>query len=754
MPRAARKQTGVNDFTGGLNLGPPQEIAVNEVAFARDVVFSSRGGVASRPGFRPFSGEQLGGDNDVVQVLTHIHYRQADSTFQLFGNQVGSGEMHWTEGGLWFPTGIDPGVTITGTETTSRTIVGVNAAQYLDRSYFVKTDAVASVMWDGYTATTLGTGWNNDLADVTVQNMPVSYLIAVKGDFTFVAHTIESSTNQRNRLRWSHPGFPTAWREEDFVDLPAPITAIVPFRDFLAIFTNENIYGLYGASTETFQIQEISATSGTPFHWCVTQSQSTLYWWDWDSGVMAMGAGAPRPVMGGIKPFFDRGGFIADRYDTRDAVYPPPNLLWGEGKLYVKTGGPLNPTTHPQGLGTIFVYDPSIGREGVWTTYSGGTSSNGLALYPRATKNDLVVAGDFAHPMVLNDYSQVLDRNFLYDASDKIAPNSVVRTAPFEGETNATKKRWSRPRVAIRSSSSRQVIQFGYLKNYFEGDVSTFHEIDLDFTSLAADPLAVYSGDAWTDEFPSIDTVRWNASSASVTAAGTLNLEVTAAGATQTLTTDWTAYNMTDSRVRAQLVTAPTGTATTSLLIFAGNRNARWRISGSGAMTAGWRDEAAVTTTVYTTTFNAAVNDWVRIREDSGQLVFEYSADGVTWTVAHTMDWPWDDRTPEDGWTFQIESTVPGAGTQTHQWDNFEFAPEGGAIYDSDDYAELADNLGVGLPDNNIRFETLPSAGAGNVFQIEFKWKTTNGAALSYRHTNGAWGIDSIVLPYREKGLR
>ncbi len=759
MVASKLRVTYAQEFTGGLNLGPPQELAQNEVAIARDVVFSARGGVQARPGFIPFSGSALDGPSNTTKIMTNVHFRKTDSLYQVFGIKLSDSTMWWSNGDRWYPctngNATDAAAIVSGDIIgffTDGTPVGPNGVQFQDNTYFVRITGANTYVWNGYVGQFYGTSYVDDLANPVGLNFPKSEVVTAKGQFVFAACIAEPADNltHRNRIRWCHPGKPNAWRSTDFIDIDAGvIKAMIPFRDYLAIFTDDAIYGLYGEDTDSFTLQTISTDTGTPFHFCVTASPSTLYWWDWDQGVMAMDAGAPYNIFSKVKPFLDRRGFAQP-----GTIYQaPPNLIWGEGKLYCHFSF-LNQNAYPASkLGNLWVYDPRVSKMGAWTTYSGTsiTLARGSCVFPRLYQSDLVIFGGRPCEVIVNDQSQVLDRNYVYDSTDYLVPNALIRTAPFEGPSNVTKKRWRRPRVTIRSGSSNQVIQFGYLRNYDEGEIFPTNEIALNFNSLAGTLSAVWSS-GFSDDFPSNNTTLWSGFTANVLATGgVLSITTTTVSGTRALTSILGTYSMIDSAVQIKTVTQPAN-ASQQFLVFNGNEFFRFNIRvAANQLDLDWRNAAAVVSTT-TVTFNNVSMAWLRIREQDGIVYWETSPDAITWTIQRQLADPIS-AAHIGAMSIQISQGQSTSGTPTGTWDNFSYFPMASDTkWDEDDrWAFDLDVTTSDMPDNFMFFETLPSGGAANALQLEIKSKT---GQLSSAYTNDLWGLDSLVLPFREKGVR
>jgi hypothetical protein len=357
--------------------------------------------------------------------------------------------------------------------------------------------------------------------------------------------------------------------------------------------------------------------------------------------------------------------------------------------------------------------------------------------------------------MIVNDQTMRLDRDHTYSSTDKRPPIVRWRSAPFAGDTNVTRKRWRRPRLTIRSASAHQAIQFGYLRNYSEAEVGTLRERDLNFLSQidfdAGSGLWVI--DAWTDLFAAEDTARWNGWSATVhVVANALNLDVTTVSGNKVLTTD-VAYDFRTARVEVNAAQMVANT-TTSFLVFNGNTNLRFT-STTSTVTISWRNEAAATTVLGTFAYGAA-KDWWAIECDGSVIYWQSSPDGVTWTTEQSIAIPSDiTMAMLAAMTVELRCEQTSLGTGTAIFDTFRFEPSTDSnffVWDTSIWA--VDLNGNEPPDNFVAFETLPSAGAGNVFQMEFRSVDPPASGVDVDSTNAPWGIDSIVLPFREKGVR
>lgn len=756
------------DFTGGLSLAPAQELAPNEVAFARDVDFSQRGGFTARGGFRPFSASKLQAST-FIAVFGNVHLRD-DGVTQLFGLGVGTSGVYWSSGGQWFTTGMFGSQIITwnaGSTTAPQSWRGPSGTQFGSNSYFVGLSdsggASWSFQWNGYTALALGASWDNNINAPSGTNMPRANVVAAKGAFVFIGNTREDDgLYHGNRLRWCHPGRPTSWRLQDFIDFPATITALVPYRDFLAVFTNEGLYGLFGEDTDSFSQQPIDTTTGTPFVWSVASAPGQMYWWDWDQGVMQM-TGQTRPVsiFDKLKPGLQSGLFGSQVDIGNKAVPPvPPNLVWNNGKLYVFFSS--SDGLDEQQFGLTFVYDPRVGKGGCWTTYDMAhpagqvqvfsAAAAGAVAYPRPSGIDWIVSSGYEYPYVLNDPAITLDTNLSGNAfTDQIPPRAAVKTAPFAGDTNVTKKRWRRPRLALRTSSSMQGFRFGYLKNYEEVSSPRLNSVLMDSTATLGANSGLWCESEKTDAFGSNDTTFWSGFTANVLTTGG-QLSETSSGGTFVALQSIAEYDLTDMAISVQTTQQPAGAGAIQWL-YANNGSDLFYIEY--AATGGFLNLGYTLGGVNSNlsiTFNGGTMAYWRIREKDGTIFWETSPDGTTWTTRRSENNPGIDLH-----SVGIKlALTPATASTTAKFDNFALTftstTEVDRLWDQALWAYDADS-GADAPDDYITFVTLPSAGAGNAFQLYFTYKGNTGTVHA-DNTNDLWGVDSIVLPYREKGIR
>jgi hypothetical protein len=163
-------------------------------------------------------------------------------------------------------------------------------------------------------------------------------------------------------------------------------------------------------------------------------------------------------------------------------------------------------------------------------------------------------------------------------------------------------------------------------------------------TAIATTVSGSASFSTLADDFNSgsINSTTWtNGSPSQISVvAGQLQVAtVTAAQENQLYTNSF--YDLTSSYVSMQLVSAG-NTALTSLDMYpvllqdSGGTNQLYWYQNNGFLAA-YQNVAGTSTQVFLVSYNSTNQQWLRIREAAGTTYWEYSADGSTWTVAHSV---------------------------------------------------------------------------------------------------------------------
>ena len=804
----------LDDFTWGLDFGPVQQIPANGVAVARDVDFSARGGFTQRCGIVPYDYATPHVGESIYVLGTHN--RVDDGLQQVLAITTTTGEIWWTGGGGWFtaaPSGKGNWPVVAQAVTGIRFRDGIFAstmAQFDDRSY-IQNGAIVARRWNGYVSVALGNTFVDNFAAPTGGNMPVARLIAAHREYLFVAYTDEHfgtyTDLKPRRIRWSHPGQPEDWRTQDFIDIPnGTIRALLPFQDFLMVFTDDEIYGLYGSSADDFSLQRMSGDTGTAWARSVTRGPGRAYWWDWDNGVMCYDGRKIISVFDKLAPALQNGQFSWGA--IQNGLDDIPELCWSDGRLYVAKQ--VVPTDH----GKTLVFDPTVGKNGSWTTYDwGGYSSEfgsggvvaGMTTIPRPSNFDLMVVGLGTRCYITND--GVFDLDYFGGANPTIptAPRMLLRTAPMEGSTNATKKRFRRPRMAVRSGST-QSFAYRWVRDY--DPTAAGNKDAADYITVILDNVTNRTTDyaVWNGVDPALGVGHLAPSVLPVTPTVLVTANATAATVTSgafTVAVDdivlvtYAAYDNAGTTMTATMTEGLPGTVLFSRFesvfvnggksaVFGGfitkcpsagagatvqidipgaddiaivvyklnNAQARFlpvygtgnevpAAGGVGTLVTG--DPSYITTNdqnfimvvlAELTNSDIDLNTFTTDIEDNNANNILGLGHRVAIAAQVSCGWTYVSGTNTWGCAFGV--IVPGQ------------APGSDGVWNTDKWA------GNGVQEF-VQFETEPSAGAGHVVQLEIRNTFAGDVAVRANGTvgiNDSFGMDSTILPYREKGLR
>lgn len=419
-----------NDFTGGLNLRTQrQDLALNESPDCLDIDFNSRGGIASRRGYR-----NVTQDTNMGTTLT----AGFPSSGYLVGTFSAGTEVLWgvsSAGRLWTWDGAT--ATHVATAITSNTTSEfVHGAIYKDKLYFANAYNGGTTLimryWNGTAFTTLTNTPNNNYTAPTGGNAPLARLACDHGGYMWWADTVESGTRFRSRLRWSHPLQPEDFAAADYFDIEADdqtdqITALYQFRGQLFVFKKRSVYAIYGSSRDDFIPEKISATAGAWSQEGVTASQSHLYWWSPDGDVWSYDGREVVSVGNKISLLADNGTIIPGA-DHR--------LCWAENRLWVSflTAANTNRLT--------YVMDPRIGG-GAWTKYSVPITS--MVWWRRNSGVNGIMIRVLGYNGVadFNIPTQEVDR----PVSTDIPIQAYYISSWFFGRDTALTKRWKRMHI-------------------------------------------------------------------------------------------------------------------------------------------------------------------------------------------------------------------------------------------------------------------------------------------------------------------
>ena len=441
--RISTKRTqlyNLRDFTGGLNLQADTfRLRENESPDMMNVDVDRRGGFQVRRGVAPYTTSTLIGDPSTLWVYN-------DEGTERIMAQV-TNKVYTSTGSTWSEVGTN--LAVSGGNVCPVVVNGYN--------YWVRGNN-AVVRFDGSTATTMTANFN-DTTTPTSGNVPRAEHMAVHAGFMWVANTWESGTNYKNRIRWSWANVSNNsvenWRSDEYIDIDEgkdgdQITAIIPFGDQLVVFKRDSVYAVFGYSTDSFQVVNISNTHGAVSHEAALATPSGLYFFDHSVGLCRYNGKSVEWVFESIWPAL------------RDASIPPGSvddvhIGWVEKRLWVAVPWAEKPALT---RGTTFVHDPNLGPKGAWTQYD-------LPCGPFAKTHysDLYLSAIEGTSAVfkLDVQNQYFDN--LNDGEQTLI-NAYYRTKWIDLDQPAVKKRWRRAEAVLQ------------VENGYELPVVTYRDYD------------------------------------------------------------------------------------------------------------------------------------------------------------------------------------------------------------------------------------------------------------------------------------
>ena len=411
----------VVDFTGGLNLATDAfKLAPNESPEMMNIDVDRRGGFQVRRGVAPYTTSTL--TADPKNIWSYI-----SGATKYIVAQVGT-DLKASTGGAWSNIGTSSG---SATETC-------RAATFNFKNYVVRGDA-SVVKWDGSTATTMTSTFNDDILAPTSGNVPRAKLITAHSGYMWVANTIESGTAHTCRVRWSHPNNPENWRTDDYIDIDIgkdgdQITALMPVGDHLLVCKRDSLYAIYGYDFNTFSVVNISNTIGCVSQEACANTQMGVAVFDHNLGVhMYGGKNSVQWEFSQIYPALRDNQIPQDQVDN-------VQMGWLNGRLWVGTPWFESSTVR----GTTFVWSPMAKQGGSWTRYD-------------------LPTGPFLSGHMLNEYCcAILGTNRVmaidqeewgddFGSGTLSVINAFYRTKWFDAGQASMKKRWRRMEAVMQA---------------------------------------------------------------------------------------------------------------------------------------------------------------------------------------------------------------------------------------------------------------------------------------------------------------
>lgn len=478
MARRNLKIEFFNDFTGGLNNSDSrQNLLPNETPDCQDVVFSNRGGFRTRNGYK--------------SILT-----QAALDDGYIGGQFSAGtDVLWgitNAGGLWTWNG----ATYTAVSTTNPVDAGtvVRSAVWGDKLYFanwVSSGTFYMRYWNGSAFTALTNTANDNYTAPTGGNAPLARLIANHSGHMWWADTTESSVRYRSRLRFSHPLQPEDFAADDYFDIEPSdqsdrITALYSFQDTLLVFKRRAVFAVYGYDRESFVVEKLSGVAGVSCQDVIAANAGVVYWWSIDGNVYAFNGRGIVPIGDRIRGIVDDGVVVVGCLTNR--------LFWADNQLWVS----LNKTDNTR---VMFVYDPSVGRNGAWTRYSFAPTS-GFWWKPSAAATQIVFT--LENQGYLFEYGDLAQEFDEIGTTDQVIP-AYYKMAWYSALDTGLKKRWARPTVTAASNGSGILVT-----DVFHDFEESLPERTLSVQLAALQYGGMVWGDDWGDDWSGTGQVAYS----------------------------------------------------------------------------------------------------------------------------------------------------------------------------------------------------------------------------------------------------
>jgi hypothetical protein len=466
-------------FTGGLNLRRSQfQLEPSESPDLLNVDVDPRGGFVTRRGWRRWN------DTDIVDVSDpQIDFipRNAFSHVRTGGQIIYvtyNNNLYRSDQSRVFSQ------VLTGTCMADPHLA--DFAVWGDQFYVVQGYTNAPVRFEANLGMTQLTTTPFSEVDAPISNvMPAAQHIRGHAGYMFVGNTFEGGANHPNRIRWSHPNRPDAWRQDDFLDIEiggGKITGMLSFRDHLLIFKNNSLWALYGYDDSSWQLIKVSAWIGAPTPTAITASETAVYFYSANDigGIYGYTGEAPTYLSEALQPAFEeitafdnvfvswagRRLWVSVPWIKQTVLERLPVGTSPARSLLTRTSG--QSTLWPQ---TLFVADPDVGK-GAWTMY---LSVYG-AVAPVIDGSDvdasfplgMMWSGSMAIAITLDAIEEGYDD--LLNTVDHEDFDSFYRTPWMNMNQPDTKKSWKRPRlICPRVPRSTSVI------------IETYHDYDETF---------------------------------------------------------------------------------------------------------------------------------------------------------------------------------------------------------------------------------------------------------------------------------
>lgn len=465
---ASLKLLRQDDFTGGLNLRADQfQLQPNESPDMLNVEIDPRGGVFSRGAMRRINSTDVAGTWNPEKMIPF--YGTTSYVMLTTGKSgVNNGDVFYSTGGNF-----------TSLSLSVSYEFGAGMAPWGNKLYITRGHGTTSSVWapPGSATGLTGSGptWQNSYASPGAGGFfPRANHCITHAGKVFVAHTVENSVEYPNRVRWSHPNFPEAWAESDYIDINMGgqgILGLAVVAGHLVVMKENAVFAIFGYDSETFQVIELSRSVGPSSPHAFTQTEYGVYFFSHPEGLMFYNGDTLRNVFEPLQPMFDLNNLNVPLVDE---VY----VSYINRRIWVSV--PYSKESLPAYPSSSFVYDPTIGRSGAWTRFSTADGRGPVAgcTFVGDDGANLHLAAHPTSPAVLrvDMYSQYQDN--ISGTNADFA--SKYRTRWLDAGNYSQKKMFRRPDIIAKQTQFQSFIDIKVFKDYEEAEGTEWREYQID----------------------------------------------------------------------------------------------------------------------------------------------------------------------------------------------------------------------------------------------------------------------------------
>jgi hypothetical protein len=335
-------------------------------------------------------------------------------------------------------------------------------------------------------------------------------------EYIWVAYTLESGTTHKNRVRWSKVNDAENWTAADYIDIDIGedgdhITAIIPDADRLLVFKENSIYAIYGFSSDSFEVRNITRTAGCRDGSQPVAATAGIFFWYAEEGIYLLSYDALAWAFERIKP--------AMTYDVGQPALTlgtAPSLMWFDERLWVSVDYQSDDNvsgSNQNNRRNVFVWDPSLTETGAWMRHD--INARSLLAYRPTGDTHLGIAAT----SVITDVAEFnriskLDQNADVDdygagSADEIV--SYYQTGWFIGNRPTFPKRWGKTRTVLLADNNLRIYMYIYKDYDLSGWVSPAYYKDI----TGMDSPATWDTDPSGSGDGVWDTSEWQAAGTS-----------------------------------------------------------------------------------------------------------------------------------------------------------------------------------------------------------------------------------------------